>query len=85
MSDYEVFARMIKGLNDSQFDILTNVVNKERHDRIRAKLHAGYYMPLSDQEKHLVEEKRFIDAIKAYRERNKCSLMEAKFVIDEYR
>ena len=50
----------------------------ERRDR-------GQTKELNEEEKQMIRDRRFVDAIKQYRARNSCTFMEAKIAVDRYR
>ena len=79
---------IVQALSDKDLDALANAIVEERRMRIDAKIKSNKYEKPTDSEIEIFRNTAVMDgsariaAIKAYRDRNQCSIMEAKMVFD---
>jgi ribosomal protein L7/L12 len=75
--DIRVF---VDSLTESEMNQITIEIAERRRALVAVRAR-----PLTDEEKDLVKQGRWIFAIKSYRERHGSSLLEAKIAVDDYR
>jgi ribosomal protein L7/L12 len=75
--DIRVF---VDSLTESEMNQITIEIAERRRALVAVRAR-----PLTDEEKDLVKQGRWIFAIKSHRERYGSSLLEAKIAVDDYR
>jgi hypothetical protein len=70
----------VEALSLSEINELSNVISDVRRERIAPSLN-----PLTKYQKELIQRGKYIQAIKEYRTRFNCGLLEAKIACDSYR
>lgn len=76
------FRALVEALTDSQLATLRAVSYIEVDKRVWAKIDAGDYLPLNEEERVFVSAGEKVKAIFSYRTRTKCELMLAKRVVE---
>ena len=71
---------VLTALTDEELAAIVSIVDIEQDRRMKVKSHPV----LICDEKELVLGNKRLDAIKAYKSRNKCSVRQAIFVVNKY-
>ncbi len=78
--------KFVKALSNEEIEFLANCLYAERESRLLSKVkEIGSSVELCAQEKVMVNNGALLNAIRHYRARNGCSLVEAKNRVEEYR
>lgn len=72
----------VNTLSEYQLDLLSTAIYNRRHELYRKRIANGEFEPVTQFERDTVVTKGKIAVIKLYRDRVRCSLAFAKYVIE---
>jgi biotin carboxyl carrier protein len=78
--------KFVQALSDEELKFLAQKLNDEQYGRINVKAKLiGAFPELCVEEKDFIRKGQVIDAMKLYRTRNGCNLLEARDVCEKYK